>query len=189
MIEEWRIAAGTDGRYEVSDLGRVRRSDGLVIKASIPRHRREYPAVMLRHSGKRKRVAVHRLVALNFLGLPPCAGAEVRHLDGDHCNPKASNLAWGTRKQNAADREKHGRTARGKTHGFAGEKHLPGESNPASKLNEAAVREIRKLQGSFTQRALAKRYGVTQGVIWRIINNKAWTHIDDELRAQEAHNG
>ena len=177
MIEVWKSATGTDGRYEVSNFGRVRRSDGVMLSPSKPRNTREYPCVMLRHSGVRRRVSVHRLVALNFLGLPPCAGAEVRHLDGNHLNPRWDNLAWGTRKDNAADRERHGTTARGDRHGFAGRPHLPGQSNPASKLNPQAVCEIRALSGLMKQRDIAAKFGVHQAVVWRVINRKAWADV------------
>ena len=77
-----------------------------------------YPSVRILVNGSRKRMAVHRLVALHFLPPRP-AGAEIRHLDGDKTNNCSWNLAWGTRKDNADDREKHGRTSRGGRHSIA----------------------------------------------------------------------
>ena len=78
-----------------------------------------YPSVRLTVDGKRKRLAVHRLVAAEFLPPRPSPAHEVRHLDGDKTNNHFSNLAWGTRKENAEDRERHGRTARGERHAWA----------------------------------------------------------------------
>lgn len=82
-------------------------------------HKDGYLSVRLVINGKRKRFLVHRLVAHAFL--PPCPSPlhEVRHLDGDKLNNAASNLAWGTRKENAYDREMHGRTSRGLRHSIA----------------------------------------------------------------------
>jgi hypothetical protein len=59
---------------------------------------------------------VHELVAEAFHG--PCPeGQEVRHLNGNRFDNAARNLGYGTALQNAADREAHGRTARGDRNG------------------------------------------------------------------------
>lgn len=79
-----------------------------------------YPSVRLRVAvGVRKRMAVHKLVAFAFLESRPSDQHEIRHLDGDKNNNHVSNLAWGTRKENAADREAHGKTSRGLSHSNA----------------------------------------------------------------------
>lgn len=75
-----------------------------------------YPSVRVTIAGKRVRYAVHSLVALAHLPPRPSPAHEVRHLDGNKLNPHADNLAWGTRKENADDRELHGRTSRGARH-------------------------------------------------------------------------
>lgn len=79
-----------------------------------------YPCVRLTFgSGKRKRFKIHKLMALTFFGPCPAGCDQVRHLDGDRLNNRVENLAWGSAKENADDRERHGRTARGKTHAWA----------------------------------------------------------------------
>lgn len=78
-----------------------------------------YPSVRVTVCGKRTRLAVHRLVASRFLPPRPSPLHEVRHLDGNRMNCRADNLAWGTRKDNADDRERHGRTSRGARHSAA----------------------------------------------------------------------
>jgi hypothetical protein len=75
-----------------------------------------YPSVRIVVDGKRKHIAVHVLVALHHLPPRPSPDHEVRHLDGDKSNRCAENLAWGTARENAADRERHGRTSRGQSH-------------------------------------------------------------------------
>lgn len=166
--EIWTRCAGTNGRYEVSTHGRVRRNDGLLLKASIPRHLREYPSVMLRHSGQRKRIAVHRLVALNFLGLPPFAGAEVRHLDGNHVNPRVDNLAWGTKRDNAADRDGHGRTARGPRPARLGK--CMGSENGNYRITPAMRdRACALVDAGQTQRMAGLQVGMSQKSVWHAL--------------------
>lgn len=78
-----------------------------------------YPSVRISVNGKRKRYAVHVLVADNYLPPRPTDKHEIRHLDGNKLNSSADNLAWGTQKENANDRERHGRTSRGARHSEA----------------------------------------------------------------------
>lgn len=67
---------------------------------------------------KRVNFAVHQLVAEAFLSPRPSPQHEIRHLNGNRTDNRVDNLAWGTAKENAADRERHGRTARGASHGM-----------------------------------------------------------------------
>lgn len=67
-----------------------------------------YPSVRIIIDGKRKHIAVHVLVAKAHLPPRPSCVHEVRHLDGNKLNPNVSNLAWGTRSENALDRVAHG---------------------------------------------------------------------------------
>lgn len=78
-----------------------------------------YPSVRVIVNGRRVRYAVHKLVARTHLGPQPLPGYEVRHLDGNKLNNHYTNLAWGSRKDNADDRERHGRTSRGTRHSKA----------------------------------------------------------------------
>ena len=78
-----------------------------------------YPSVRITVNGKRTRYAVHVLVAQEYLPAKPSGKHEIRHLDGNKMNSAAENLAWGTKKDNADDRRRHGRTSHGKIHGEA----------------------------------------------------------------------
>lgn len=75
-----------------------------------------YPSVRITLAGKRVHYSVHSLVAAAFLPNKPSTRHEIRHLDGEKTNNHADNLAWGTQKENADDRERHGRTSRGESH-------------------------------------------------------------------------
>ena len=130
---EWRPIAGFP--YEVSNDGRVRRTEGgsnnakpgRILKGYVDQY--GYTNVRLSTHGTVHDRKVHRLVCEAFHG--PSELPEVRHLDGNPGNNHPSNLAWGTQAQNAADRDTHGRTGRGETSGRA-------------KLTNAQVMEIRK---------------------------------------------
>lgn len=82
-------------------------------------HKDGYLCVRILRDGKRVRLLVHRMVAAAYLPPRPSAAHELRHLDGDKSNNAAANLAWGTAKENADDREAHGRTSRGVRHSLA----------------------------------------------------------------------
>ena len=78
-----------------------------------------YMRVRLSHDGVKKSYFVHKLVAVNYLRKRPSAMHVIRHIDGNHLNNHADNLKWGTQKENCRDRDKHGKTSRGKKHGAA----------------------------------------------------------------------
>jgi hypothetical protein len=79
-------------------------------------HAAMYP---LGEADKAERRMVHQVICHAFHGPQPTPAHEVRHIDGDSANNLPDNLCWGTRKQNAADREAHGRTSRGEAHSAA----------------------------------------------------------------------
>jgi hypothetical protein len=110
VSEEWRSIPGYEDTYQVSSLGQVRSlprntTRGKVLSVKVGK--RGYPAVALVQDGRQSTHEVHRLVALAFLGPRP-DGMEVRHVDGDRLNPRASNLAYGTRSENVRDKRAHG---------------------------------------------------------------------------------
>lgn len=171
VCERWKDIAGFDGLYAISDKGRVRSLKGshgqwTVLNPKLPDTHYAYKAVSLRKDGKRLRRYVHSLVAYAFLPPRPSSEHEVRHLNGERGDNHIDNLAWGTRKENAADRERHGRTARGARHGMFGV-HLPRSKNGYAKLTDEQVSDILVAPGS--QRAIAKKFGVSQKCIWRIL--------------------
>lgn len=120
MTEQWKAVVGAEGRYEVSNLGRVRSLDRTIIRSDG--RTRRFKGVLLKPSTdkgagyqrvvistwtRRYTARVHDLVARAFIGEPPL-GHEARHLDGDPSNNHLSNLLWGTRTQNAADDVRNG---------------------------------------------------------------------------------
>jgi len=107
---------------------------------------------------------LHHVILETFAG--PCPPEmQARHLDDDPSNNNLDNLAWGTPKQNAADRDRNGKTARGERNGY-------------SKLTEQQVRKIRKLilLGQ-TCRSIAIRFGVSLSKISSIGTGRSWAWL------------
>jgi hypothetical protein len=126
---------------------------------------RGHQAVILRRDGKRYYLLVHRLILLAFVG--PCPpGMEARHVyNPDPRDNRLINLAWGTPKENQADRLRHGTDCRGSKH-------------PLAILTEADIPEIFRLRAQgLSQDQLAERFNVTRYAISRILQRKIWTHI------------
>lgn len=96
--EIWKPVKGFEGRYEVSNMGRVRNSlSGKVLKPSTYEG---YKRVNLSiDRGKYKTFGVHRLVAFAFVD-GYAEGLEVNHIDENPSNNKAANLEWMTHAKN-----------------------------------------------------------------------------------------
>lgn len=166
MAEEWRSVPGYAGRYEVSNLGRVRslpnsrRRTTLVLKPASAK-RGGYPVVNLTTSGSQQRVwFVHRLVALAFLG--PCPdGMEVCHNDGDTSNAALSNLRYDTPVGNQADRLAHGTSNRGSANGLA-------------VLTEEQARTLKEVLAIKSIADVARETGVNYSTLRNIKNGSNW---------------
>lgn len=174
-VEKWKGVRGFEKQYEVSSLGRVRAVGYLYLLSTTPPPSRpkDYAAVSLRHNGKRERRTVHRMVADAFLPPKPSPAHEIRHLDGNRANNAASNLAWGTRKQNAEDRARHGTTACGERHGMYGVRTF-GHTNANASLTKEQADRIRELAGKMSQRKIAREVGTSQKTVWAVVNRKSY---------------
>lgn len=164
-IEEWRDIPGYEGRYQASNLGRIRSLDrrvpcahgatrltkGRVLRAAGSKYN---PHLMVVLGHGRNGSAVHQLVASAFLGPQP-KGWDVRHLDGNPLNNHVSNLAYGTRTENILDVLRIGR--------------------PWRKLTTADVFDIRaRLKLGERGVDLAREYGVKEGCISAIKTGRSF---------------
>lgn len=120
--------------------------------------------VLCNQSGHRS-MFVHRLVLMAFAG--PCPDGLIGcHNDGNPANNRLENLRWGTPASNLADRDAHGRTARGAGHG-------------RTPFTDEDVRVIRKTYAAGTsQKLLARKYNVAKSCIWAIVTGRSWRHIE-----------
>ena len=129
--ERWLPVPGYEGRYAVSDQGRVRsfvhprRKSGGFLRAWVDPGI-GYRAVLLYKGDKtRERVLVHRLVCEAFNG-PGEDGQVARHLNDDPMDNRPENLAWGTQADNLQDMVRNGRHPMAvKTHCPQGHEYTP----------------------------------------------------------------
>lgn len=113
--------------YRVSETGQVARDlaekntyiGKLLTPNKVNERRGNYLYYVLCRGGKTKTFYAHVLVATTFIGPKPSPLHQVRHLDGNVNNNHYTNLAWGTAKHNAGDREGHGHTAKGERSGMS----------------------------------------------------------------------
>lgn len=138
-VEEWKPVVGYEASYEVSNRGRVRSVERVVMRSNgLPQRWRErilrlgphkagYLQVSLWFGGVERKRMVHRLVMEAFVG--PCPEEhEVCHGDGDPKNNCIENLRYGTHSENMFDKVKHGRHhGSRRTHCLRG--HLLGKAN------------------------------------------------------------
>lgn len=151
MAEAWRPISGYDGRYEVSDQGRVRSSSGRQL--TISTNAKGYQSVALRDAASWRRRLLHRLVLEAFVG--PCPdGKECAHRDGNSRNNTVQNLGWLTRVENAREREMH-RVARG----------LPHHSR---KVHADLEAEIKAALGTASLGVIADRLGLCKATVWKV---------------------
>jgi len=157
-VAEWRKIPSIPG-YLVSDEGQVRHEFGSADR-KLQHTKTGYVFCSFRVSGKNCFRSVHSLVAEAFIGPRP-DGQQVRHLDGDGVNNRRGNLAYGTAKDNAADREFHGTTARGDRSG-------------TTKLPDVQVEELKRIYAAkgTSQYRLADLFGISQAQVNNIVLGK-----------------
>lgn len=92
-MEIWKIIEGSDGKYEISNLGRCRKTGTeyyLRINNSF-----KYPRYRVPGASQ----YIHRLMAIAFIPNPKNLET-VNHIDGNRNNNSIENLEWCTRSDN-----------------------------------------------------------------------------------------
>ena len=103
MFELWKDVEGYEGKYQVSNLGRVKslnfRNTNTSKIMSLNDNGYGYLVVSLRKDGKRESKYVHRLVAQAFIENKENK-PQVNHIDEDKRNNCVDNLEWVTGSEN-----------------------------------------------------------------------------------------
>lgn len=111
--QTWRFVLRTK-RYAVSNHGSVMSLQpgfvGKILRCWTDPE--GYVHATLELNGTKVRRAVHQLVAEAFLSPQPSPLHEIAHFDGNPANNADDNLRWATKKQNYADRVRHGHASR-----------------------------------------------------------------------------
>lgn len=166
--ETFLPVSGYEGKYEISNYGRLRS------KTNSSRHAKtdgvNYPKGSVNEDGylaysltganrKSKFIFAHVLVAQVFTAKPVSdEKLEVNHKDLNKLNNRYDNLEWITHKQNII-------------HCIAnnGFKDRSNEKNANCKLSNQDVKDIRELRLSGkTLQAIADKYGITNGHVYRL---------------------
>lgn len=178
--EIWVDVEEFDNYYQISNYGRLR-SKKRKIKSAIQScgYRFNTPRIMFpQNNGKgylqyyvsfnNKRVMkyAHRLVAKYFLS-NHLNHPEVNHIDGDKSNNNVKNLEWVTIQENQIHAVKNGLSPSGENSKLA----------KLSKMQIIALRRLFRMNPKFNKLQIAKKLGVRDTTIHKIINNQRWKYL------------
>lgn len=164
-MEKWLKVKGYEERYEISDMGRIRRlSDGGLMRPAI--NQNGYQHVVLSKNGKTKDFRVHRLVATHFIE-NKAGKRDVNHKNGIKTDNRADNLEWLTHSEN----ELH------KIYTLGTPSKLLGACRPVKCLNTGVVyrsiseakRELNLPKSTHIQEVCAGKLKQTKGLMWSYV--------------------
>ena len=169
-MEIWKNIKGYEGLYQVSNMGRVKSLERIIIKKDgrkftvkervlKPGATKDGYLIVGLHAGdKQKTLTVHRLVCQAFHKNPenkPC----VNHIDENKTNNAANNLEWCTYEEN-------------NTHGTRSERMAKTQSKPVGQYTRDG--ELIKVWASVSE--AGRRAGFDRGTISDVANGKRKTH-------------
>jgi hypothetical protein len=178
--EIWKPIPDWEGYYSVSNWGRVKSEDRIIIrnKTGIAEKRKGrilkhwinhgsgegYLVVGLCNGmGRKRKVSIQRLVLWAFVGKQE-KGMDSRHLDGDCKNNHLSNLAYGTRAENVADARKHQTIMR------------------PMKLTKENVIEICEMgRNNISSLHVATKFNLCRNTVTEIWRGEIWKHVTEGL--------
>lgn len=169
--EEWHDVKGYNGRYQVSNLGRVRSNFSGKWKNLKPHNTKGYLIVALSYKGKVTKRSVHVLVAEAFIENPENKPL-VNHKDANPMNCQVSNLEWSTYSENTIHAFNNGliRTYRGTNHYSA-------------KFTVEEVKFIRKMykpyDKEFGMSAMARKFEVNLRTMMEVIQGKSYKDVEN----------
>lgn len=102
LIEIWKPVPNFETKYEVSNFGRLRNRTTKKLKPA-DFNNYGYARLQAFDGVNSKKLFVHRLVAIVFIGEPTDPTFVVNHIDGDKTNNMVNNLEWVSR----SDNDKH----------------------------------------------------------------------------------
>ena len=179
-MEIWKDIKNTNGRYKVSNLGRIK-SSGFSVKRSNGRQYTSKEKILkpatdscgylrcaLSYGGKLNTHKVHRLVADEFINGKTDARNQVNHKNGIKHDNRTQNLEWVSSSENC----KHSFV-------YGLQKPKRGTLNGNSKLTEKDVKHIRHEHhaNGVTFRKLSIGYKIDKKTISQICKFEIWKHI------------
>jgi transcriptional regulator of met regulon len=176
-MEVWKEIDGYAGVYFVSNYGNVKSIDhflegrlgsgkqnGRILKQQICV--KGYSRVSLSNNSKKFTTGAHRLVALSFIPNPENK-PQVNHINGIKTDNRVENLEWCTNSENQLHAVKNKLT-----------NPPTGEKHHLSKLrNEDVIKARACFEIGFSNKELAKDYGVSQTAMSKILRRITYINI------------
>ncbi len=161
--EIWKDIKNYEGLYQISNLGRVKsfikwKGTNCRILKQI-KNGAGYFAVVLYKNKKYKNKQVHNLVFETFKEKLE-KDYDIHHINKDEKYNYIDNLESKSHSKHVGD-------------------HNKGENNPAHKLTEEDVIQIKLLlkEGKLTQKEIAEKFKVSKIIISLIKYGKIWSHV------------
>lgn len=92
-MEIWKDIEGYEGLYQVSNLGNVKNNKNKIMK--LAKEKNGYLRINLSKNGFKKRMSIHKLVAMTFIPNPNNY-PQINHKDENKQNNCVDNLEWCT---------------------------------------------------------------------------------------------
>jgi hypothetical protein len=161
--ERWVDCPGFEGRYMVSDQGRVKNSKtGRVLTLTL-RERGHFQVTLYRADGSSKDCSVARLLCTAFHGSPPSPCFIAGHRNDTKTDNRAENLCWE----------------------YPGQR--VGEGNPNARLRDEDVVEMRRMsRAGATYAEVAARFDVAISTAFAAVIGRRWKHVPDAPPAHQA---
>jgi hypothetical protein len=170
--EIWRDVVGYEGWYKISSFGRVQSLDKTIINCNGMKYEMKgrllkpilsrYFWINLVKNTNRKRLSIHRLVAIAFIPNPECK-PYVNHINGIKTDNRVVNLEWVTPQEND-------------THASINCLKASGERSGNSRLTYEIILCIRSkyIPRKYTNLMISKEFKIsyhhaqliTSGVLW-----------------------
>ena len=149
-MEVWKPIQDFNGKYHVSNMGRIKNNKGFVVK--LQDDRRGYPQFGFYFNKKRTFKKTHRLVAKAFIENPQNKKF-VNHKNGIKDDNRVENLEWCTPYENTR---------------HAIESGLVDICKINLHLNDGIIKNILRLKGVITQKEIAKKYKTSLDTVKQI---------------------
>lgn len=168
MTKEKRVILnGIEMDYIISNKGELfSLKRGKRTKLKMCTRRDGYIMCEIWKDSKCSYILLHRLVAINFLDIPPKDKNQINHKDGNKANNHYLNLEWVCQSENIIHAYKNGLMKRDY------------RTYPKAQLNEDKILQIRKLLlQNVKQKEIAKIFNVSEQVISNVKIGKRYKGI------------
>ena len=177
--EVWCDIAGYEGKYQISNCGRIKSFPKFIKRAKGSYYTKEkvlkctldnygYPCVNLYSNGNVRHTRVHILVAKAFIENAN-GYSDINHKDGNKTNNHIDNLEWCVHSYNIQHAYNLALTTN------FGENH---KDNKLTTLDVIWIREhYKKNSREFGSGAIARKFNVSDTLVRDIIHHKKWKHV------------